>query len=289
MASERPWLEAIAACVPDGLVLVRADGTVLWANHEFCRQLGIAGSPKGMRLGDKLPGWESIAARASGTISVEDADGAAQEWQLSIAPCAPGMEAAFALHVRSGNELRELRERLRARERSYSFLRENTSDLIIRTDGAGIISWTNEGTPARFPVGADLRTCIAARSAEALFAAAEVSPRAVTLHSPDGARPVFVLRGVARDLADEGGAPIGISLLLRDATEEQRLARFVAEHALSAREEEIIGYVVQGYSNLNIATILGLSESGVKFHIRNVFARAKLASRTDLMARLMEA
>lgn len=287
MASERPWLESLAACVPDGLLLVSREGQALWGNPQLCRMLGFTGKLKGAHLRILIPELEALYfLPGAHRLTIETGGGNGRELAVHIAPCAPGIEAAWAIHLRDVTELAELRRRLHARERSYSFLRDNASDLIVRTDAAGIVQWTNEAIGGLLPPGTKLREVLSEESAAELRI--EPEPRPVTLKSREGVRPSFLLAGIVRSLRDEGGTAIGFSLLLRDESGRQRLQRFVATHALSAREEEIIGYVVQGYSNLNIATILGLSESGVKFHIRNVLGRAKLATRTELMAHLME-
>lgn len=298
MASERPWLESLAACVPDPLILLREDGTILWANREFSDLVGVASAAKGHPVAQWIPEWRRLLSglaegegRDSATLAVTNANGSATEVLATIALCRPGLDARWAIHLRDIGELRELQRRLYERERSYSFLRENTSDLIIRTDGDLIVTASNDSNPASFQPGESLMELIGATGRQRLLdlvAEGESGPVEVRLVSAPSHRPAFVYRAIARRLVDEQGMFFGFSLILRDDSESQALDRFVAELELSQREEQVIRYLVQGYSNLNIATILGLSESGVKFHIRNVYTRARVSTRTELMARIME-
>lgn len=57
---------------------------------------------------------------------------------------------------------------------------------------------------------------------------------------------------------------------------------------LSARETEVVRLVAEGYANLNIGAILGISEETVKRHITNVFLKSGCASRTQLVVLYMK-
>jgi DNA-binding NarL/FixJ family response regulator len=54
---------------------------------------------------------------------------------------------------------------------------------------------------------------------------------------------------------------------------------------LTEREEEVLKLLAGGASNAHIATGLGLSESTVKFHLRNLFAKLGVTNRTEAAAR----
>lgn len=50
---------------------------------------------------------------------------------------------------------------------------------------------------------------------------------------------------------------------------------------LTKRQLEIVRLIARGLSNKDIATGLGISEDGVKFHLRSVFAKLNVANRAE--------
>jgi DNA-binding NarL/FixJ family response regulator len=54
---------------------------------------------------------------------------------------------------------------------------------------------------------------------------------------------------------------------------------------LSARETEVLQLTAQGFSNLEIAGQLFISEGTVKTHVHRILRRTKSASREDLVRR----
>ena len=60
-------------------------------------------------------------------------------------------------------------------------------------------------------------------------------------------------------------------------------------HALTARENEIAGYVAKGLSNREIALHLGISEPTVKSHLTQIFRKLELNDRVGLVLHLKRA
>jgi DNA-binding CsgD family transcriptional regulator len=58
----------------------------------------------------------------------------------------------------------------------------------------------------------------------------------------------------------------------------------VQRFGLSAREQDILSLIVKGMSNAEIANALYITESTVKFHAGNIFRKAGLNSRLELIA-----
>ena len=52
-------------------------------------------------------------------------------------------------------------------------------------------------------------------------------------------------------------------------------------NSLTTREEDVLALVAEGKSNTEISTALNLSESTVKFHMRNLFAKLNVTNRTE--------
>jgi DNA-binding CsgD family transcriptional regulator len=56
--------------------------------------------------------------------------------------------------------------------------------------------------------------------------------------------------------------------------------------ALSPRENEVVQWIMQGVGNKRIASGLGISESTVEFHIRNIFSKLAVNTRVELILKL---
>jgi len=55
----------------------------------------------------------------------------------------------------------------------------------------------------------------------------------------------------------------------------------LGERHLSSREEEVLGLIVQGATNKEIATTLFISEATVKVHVRHILAKLNVRTRTE--------
>lgn len=297
VSHEKPWFEALVSCLPDGVALVAEDWSIVWANRRLAALVGREGSLASVNVDAFVEDFPAVRdavlyrlgreTRADHRVVLRTADGAHVPAAIFVACCGPEVAARWSICVRDMSESEDMRRRILEREQSHSFLKAATSDLIIRTDARFAVLWSNESAESLFPPGTLLPARLSEQSRDALADAAAAPAgvrRDVFLESAPSAASFFALRGVVRILAEEDGSFAGISMILRDDSSARRLERLSRRLGLSPREEEVIGHLVQGYTNLNIASILGISESGVKFHVRNVFARAQVSSRTELMA-----
>jgi DNA-binding NarL/FixJ family response regulator len=66
-----------------------------------------------------------------------------------------------------------------------------------------------------------------------------------------------------------------------------RGSKLSSELQLTQREQEVFDLVLKHLSNKDIATILRVSESTVKFHISNLFGKLHVASRQELSSRCL--
>jgi len=57
---------------------------------------------------------------------------------------------------------------------------------------------------------------------------------------------------------------------------------------LTVREQEVLQHVLSGESNREIAQSLFISESTVKTHVRNIFSKYGVRSRTELISILLK-
>ena len=84
------------------------------------------------------------------------------------------------------------------------------------------------------------------------------------------------LAGAVRETAG-GGVHLGASIA-------QRLAESIYGDTLTAREDEVLGYVLDGLCNKEIARELELAVGTVKSHLRAVYAKLEVRSRTQAVA-----
>jgi two-component system NarL family response regulator len=63
-----------------------------------------------------------------------------------------------------------------------------------------------------------------------------------------------------------------------------RLAERLPRSQLSPRELDVLGLVVQGKRNKEIATTLDISEGTVKVHVSNILSKLAVADRTEAVA-----
>jgi DNA-binding CsgD family transcriptional regulator len=72
---------------------------------------------------------------------------------------------------------------------------------------------------------------------------------------------------------------------LQNVSLEDRLHIFEEKYELTSREAEVFELIVSGRSNSEIAADLYVSESTVKFHVRNALRKAGCMNRTELAAK----
>ena len=82
-----------------------------------------------------------------------------------------------------------------------------------------------------------------------------------------------------------GGAPMTGEIARKVINAFQRPAPALAEARLSRREEEILGLLTQGYANKEIADRLGVSFDTVRTHLRHIYEKLHVRSRTEAVAK----
>jgi DNA-binding NarL/FixJ family response regulator len=95
-------------------------------------------------------------------------------------------------------------------------------------------------------------------------------------------RRVQALSGQLRmDVMPGWGADVFVSIPLDVQT---RPSGDVSGWNLAARELEVLQHLAAGRRNRTIASTLGISENTVKFHVRNLFKKLDVGSRTEVVA-----
>lgn len=112
-----------------------------------------------------------------------------------------------------------------------------------------------------------------------LFAAARGVPPGCFTLSPDG------VDVEATEFAGPDGEPC--YLLVTNASGGiPRMVQACSDHSLSLREAQVVKLVCGGNSNATIAGQLGISVRTVENHLRSIYAKVGVASRTQLISRL---
>ena len=63
-----------------------------------------------------------------------------------------------------------------------------------------------------------------------------------------------------------------------------KLAAGMCSEALTGRELEVLTLLAQGHGNRDIGASLSISETTVKTHLRSIFAKLNVLSRTEAIA-----
>lgn len=95
-----------------------------------------------------------------------------------------------------------------------------------------------------------------------------------------GARAYLLKDSLRRELVDAIRAVYAGRRYLSPAA-AARLAVRSPDQELTARETELLGFLVQGRSNREIAASLGLAEGTVRIHLSNIFEKLGVHDRTQ--------
>lgn len=61
------------------------------------------------------------------------------------------------------------------------------------------------------------------------------------------------------------------------------LRKILGTYFLSAKEADVVVYIMQGLANKEIASLMGITESGVKWHISSIYRKLPYKNRKELM------
>lgn len=119
---------------------------------------------------------------------------------------------------------------------------------------------------------------------------------ALSMAAPEGiARPFLgrrgitpllhaIIKGAKRELVDRTVSSFARSILSKNPVPVPALRHVADKDALSPREQEVLTELASGATNKEIARSLGMTEDGVKFHLKRIFAKLKVDSRSKAIA-----
>ncbi|MFA6470317.1 MAG: response regulator transcription factor [Bacteroidota bacterium] len=85
-----------------------------------------------------------------------------------------------------------------------------------------------------------------------------------------------------------GGSPMNASIARKVLTAFSTLRIPNAEYKLSPREREILDLVIKSYTNQQIAEQLYLSVHTIDTHLRNIYEKLQVHSRTEAVAKILQ-
>jgi DNA-binding NarL/FixJ family response regulator len=99
--------------------------------------------------------------------------------------------------------------------------------------------------------------------------------------------PVRLLEAIAE--AHSGGSPMSspiARMVVRRFQEQGRMQQKIDQ--LTTRETEILDHISRGLSTKEIASLLGLSDRTIGSHLRNIYDKLQVRSRTAAIARFLQ-
>lgn len=112
----------------------------------------------------------------------------------------------------------------------------------------------------------------------------------------------YLLKGVPRDVVFDAVRVVRSGGSLLQPVVAARVLRHVASRggaadspagpsaiSLTPRERDVLGHLVRGSSNKQIAAALGVSERTVKFHVSAIFTKLGAGNRTEAVTRAVQA
>lgn len=84
-----------------------------------------------------------------------------------------------------------------------------------------------------------------------------------------------------------GGAPMSASVARMVVESFHETAETPRLHVLTAREAEVLEHLAQGYLTKEIADKVGVSYATVRFHLRNIYTKLHVNSRTQAIVKYL--
>ncbi len=166
-------------------------------------------------------------------------------------------------------------------------LAKTAEDTSERAEVCAVVPWTRAAVAslegrrtARSVAIRAFETSLAIGNIDAFVAAYRAHPPLLGTIAANKAWERDVRRIVHRAMDARLGRKVGISVRARDVRS--------ARDTLSPREREILDFVVQGATNREIAKALFITETTVKVHLRHIYEKLGVRSRTEAAVRALE-
>lgn len=135
--------------------------------------------------------------------------------------------------------------------------------------------------PSRTSLAVPIAFAMAAEGARRAAAGLPVSQAKIRVQDRDG--HWFVLHASAL----RGSAGGEVTVVVTRATPADAIPLYLSAYGLTAREQEVALLLVRGCDTKEVARLLAMTPYTVQDHLKSVFAKAGVASRRELIARIM--
>ncbi|MFE6866391.1 helix-turn-helix transcriptional regulator [Kitasatospora sp. NPDC057692] len=135
--------------------------------------------------------------------------------------------------------------------------------------------------PSRTPLGVPTAFAVAAEQARRAARGLAVSQAKIRVQ--DGEGRWYVLHGSTL----KGGSEGDVTVVAAPATPADAMPLYLSAYGLTAREQEVALLLVRGCDTRDVSRLLAMKPYTVQDHLKSVFAKAGVASRRELVARIM--
>ncbi|MED7955179.1 helix-turn-helix transcriptional regulator [Streptomyces sp. BE303] len=135
--------------------------------------------------------------------------------------------------------------------------------------------------PSRTSLGVPTAFAIAAEQARRTACGLPVPQTKIRVQDRDG--QWYVLHGSAL----KGGAAGEVTVVAAPATPADAMPLYLSAYGLTVREQEVALLLVRGCDTRDVSRLLAMTPYTVQDHLKSVFAKAGVASRRELVARIM--
>ncbi|WP_329491401.1 helix-turn-helix transcriptional regulator [Kitasatospora sp. NBC_01246] len=135
--------------------------------------------------------------------------------------------------------------------------------------------------PSRTSLGLPTAFAMAAEQARRTASGLPVPQAKIRIQSGDGRW--YVLHGSSL----QGSAADEVTVVATAATPADAMPLYLSAYGLTAREQEVALLLVRGCDTRDVSRLLTMKPYTVQDHLKSVFAKAGVASRRELIARIM--
>ncbi|MFF1908048.1 helix-turn-helix transcriptional regulator [Kitasatospora sp. NPDC058218] len=155
------------------------------------------------------------------------------------------------------------------------------SNRLVAVSGPAEELLARLADPSRTSLGLPLAFAMAAEQARRTVCGLPVPQSKIRIQAGDGRWYVLHASPLQGSAADE------VTVVASAATPADAMPLYLSAYGLTAREQEVALLLVRGCDTRDVSRLLAMRPYTVQDHLKSVFAKAGVASRRELIARIM--